>query len=60
MNQKKMSKNIDADEIEKICFRCGWNDYDYGCVCPSHGRWYQCELEPEPNWNEIIENGKLQ
>lgn len=27
------------------CIRCGFNDADYGCTCPSYDKWYACPIE---------------
>ena len=42
--------------IGNICrlLWCGWYDGDFGCTCPGTERWYQCPLEPEPDWDEIM------
>lgn len=39
---------------ENPCFDCGWYDSDMGCTCPDGEKWYQCPLEPEPDWDEIL------
>lgn len=39
------------------CLSCGWYDCDFGCTCPPDERWYQCDLEPEPDWDEIMREG---
>lgn len=38
------------------CFDCGcgWYDSDLGCTCPYGEEWYQCPLEPEPDWDAIM------
>lgn len=38
------------------CFECGcsWYDSDLGCTCPYGEKWYQCPLEPEPDWDAIM------
>lgn len=33
---------------------CGWWDSDMGCTCPGNEMWYQCPLEPEPDWDKIM------
>ena len=47
-------------ETGNFCFdcRCGWYDSDLGCTCPSLEKWYQCPLEPEPDWEEIMKEEK--
>lgn len=47
-------------ETGNPCFdcRCGWYDSDLGCTCPSLEKWYQCPLEPEPDWEEIMKEEK--
>lgn len=27
------------------CYKCGFNDEDYGCVCSSFNKWYACPIE---------------
>ena len=27
------------------CYRCGFNDEDYGCTCPHYDKWYACPIE---------------
>ena len=27
------------------CRKCGFNDEDYGCICPSYDKWYACPIE---------------
>lgn len=46
--------------IDNPCFNCncGWYDSDFGCTCPSGEEWYQCPLEPEPDWEKIMEEDK--
>ena len=52
------------DEINKLenpClfkYNCSWYDSDLGCTCPSHETWYQCPMQPEPNWEEIYGEDK--
>lgn len=29
---------------EEFCFKCGWNDSDYGCTCPPNEKVYQCKM----------------
>lgn len=36
-----MSDNYDYN---RFCRRCGWNDEDYGCICPYGEEVYQCAL----------------
>ena len=42
---------------------CGWYDTYLGCcTCPYGEEWYQCPLEPETNWDEIMKenhNGQV-
>lgn len=40
--------------IDKTCYRCGFNDPDMGCTCPSLDKWYACPLEPEPTEEDFI------
>ena len=35
-------------------YHCGWYDSDLGCTCPSLEHWYQCPMEPEPDWDAIM------
>lgn len=41
-------------ETGNPCFDCdcGWYDSDLGCTCSSLEKWYQCPLEPEPDWDD--------
>ena len=41
------------------CLNCGFHDYDMGCTCPSIDEWYQCPLEPEPDWDEIMKEDSI-
>lgn len=41
------------------CIGCGWYDYDLGCTCPSHEKWYQCRLEPEPTPEDFLTEEEL-
>lgn len=34
------------------CARCGFNDEDYGCTCPSYDKWYACPIESEKPENQ--------
>ena len=36
----------------KECMSCGFNDEDYGCVCPSSDKWYACPIESEKPENK--------
>lgn len=37
--------NNDLMNNEKnFCSDCGWNDCDYGCLCPQGEEVYQCKL----------------
>lgn len=29
----------------KECYKCGFNDEDYGCNCPHYDKWYTCPIE---------------
>lgn len=29
----------------KECYKCGFNDEDYGCTCPHSDKWYACSIE---------------
>ena len=42
------------------CIRCGFNDADYGCTCPSYDKWYACPIESkEPeNVQALKENAE--
>lgn len=35
------------------CRRCGFNDPDYGCICPSYDKWYACPLENPEEINAL-------
>lgn len=50
----------DSRLFEDRCFNigCGWYDYDLGCTCPSGEEWYQCPLQPEPDWDKIMKEEK--
>ena len=41
------------------CLNCGFHDYDMGCACPSIDEWYQCPLELEPDWDEIMKEDSI-
>lgn len=43
-----------ASDNPCLAARCSWNDSDLGCTCPSGEEWYQCPLEPEPEWDAIM------
>lgn len=32
------------DDYKKFCMNCGWNDSDFGCICPSGEQVYQCVM----------------
>lgn len=32
------------DDYKRFCLKCGWNDSDYGCTCPSHEEVWQCPM----------------
>lgn len=34
------------------CYKCGFNDADYGCTCPSQDRWYACPIENQKPENQ--------
>lgn len=34
------------------CYRCGFNDEDYGCTCPHSDKWYACPIESEKPHNK--------
>lgn len=38
---------------------CGWYESDYGCTWPGIEKWYQCPLEPEPDWDEIMKEDSI-
>ena len=29
----------------KECYKCGFKDDDYGCICPHSDMWYACPIE---------------
>lgn len=31
--------------VDKECRKCGFNDEDYGCICPYSDKWYACPIE---------------
>lgn len=35
----------------KECNICGFNDNDYGCVCPHADKWYACPIESKKEEN---------
>ena len=45
--------------VDRICLSCGWYDSDFGCKCPPDEKWYQCDLEPEPDWDEFMADKDL-
>ena len=53
IHEKYRRKGLEADEP---CWaaRCGWYDSDLGCTCSPLEMWYQCPLEPEPDWDAIM------
>ncbi len=34
------------------CYRCGFNDEDYGCTCPHSDKWYACPIESKKPQNQ--------
>ncbi len=40
--------------LDEPCILCGWYDSDFGCTCSPLEKWYQCPLEPEPDWDAIL------
>lgn len=34
---------MDGD-YKRFCLKCGWNDEDYGCICPSGEEVWQCPM----------------
>ena len=32
------------EDYMKFCLHCGWNDCDFGCICPVHEEVCQCPL----------------
>lgn len=51
--EKRRQKFLRAEDPCRAA-RCGWNDPDRGCMCSSLEMWYQCPLEPEPDWDAIM------
>ena len=33
------------------CYHCGFNDEDYGCLCPHSDKWYACPIEAKKEEN---------
>ncbi len=33
------------------CYNCGFNDEDYGCICPYYDKWYACPIENKKSEN---------
>ena len=33
------------DKELKECYKCGFNNEDYGCTCPHSDKWYACPIE---------------
>lgn len=50
--EKRRQKLLRADDPCKAA-RCAWYD-DGACTCPFGEEWYQCPLEPEPDWDAIL------
>ncbi len=34
------------------CYKCGFNDEDYGCTCPYSDKWYACPIESKKPQNQ--------
>ena len=51
--ERRRQRCLKADD-PCLAARCSWNDSDLGCTCPSGEVWYQCPLEPEPDWAAIL------
>ena len=47
-----MKDNLD------FCFKCNWNDSDYGCTCPPNEEVYQCEIYMNNHPNEVKQFNK--
>lgn len=53
------------DDEKRFCNKCGWNDCDYGCICPSGEEVYQCEMfqyyhpDAVTEFEESIKNWEL-
>lgn len=43
------------DDYEKFCMKCGWNDSDLGCCCPSNEEIWQCDMFRFYHPKEVIE-----
>ena len=43
---------------KRFCNKCGWNDCDYGCTCPSNEKVYQCHMYMYYHPNEVKEFNK--
>lgn len=51
--ERRRQKCLKADD-PCLAARCAWNDSDLGCTCPTGEEWYQCPLEPDPDWDAIM------
>lgn len=54
--ERRRQRCLKADDPCKAA-RCAWDDPDLGCTCSSLEMWYQCPLEPEPDWDAIMSEG---
>ena len=43
-------------DFPEVCRSCGWYDSFWGCMCPPDEKWFQCALEPEPDWDDYLES----
>lgn len=41
------------DDYKKFCMKCGWNDCDYGCICPPYEEVYQCPIYMRDHPEEV-------
>lgn len=42
-----------SDVWMEPCIGCGFRS-ELGCTCNPSELWYQCKLEPEPDWGGIM------
>lgn len=43
------------DDYKYFCVKCGWNDPDYGCTCPSGEEVWQCPMYIHYHPEEVAE-----